>query len=135
MRMPSTDDRRGQLGANPELVADVHEQRRHQDVEDERDDEDLRVEDVLEIGLQTAEHRVEGGDDGDRQVGCTQSGTLTRKTRPSTMPAIRAAIPIIGCLPSACRANVKRPARRGRQGDVLFGADLDPHPVRGLQQA
>src|SRR5690625_1092024 len=48
------DDRGGQLGADPQLVAEIDDQRGDQDVEHERHHEHLRVEDALEVGAQTA---------------------------------------------------------------------------------
>ena len=63
------DDAGGQLGADAELVAEEDDERRDHDVADERDHEDLVVEDAVEEGAQRAEDRVERGDDGDRQVG------------------------------------------------------------------
>src|SRR3984957_18102890 len=63
------DDRRRQLCPDAQLVADVDDQCRDQHVEDERHHEDLRVENPFQVCPQPAEHRVEGGDDRDRQIG------------------------------------------------------------------
>ena len=54
---------------DPQLVAEEHDQRGHDDVGQERHDEDLVVEDPVEHGAQAAEDGVERGHDGDRQVG------------------------------------------------------------------
>src|ERR1700722_1319432 len=63
------DDRGRQLRADAQLVTDVDDQRRDQHVEDERHHEDLRVEYPLQVCPQPTEHRVECGDDRDRQIG------------------------------------------------------------------
>ena len=76
------------------------------DVGDERHDEDLVVEDAVEQRAQAAEHRVERGDDGDRQVGlqpqrhgrargrvrprCRRRGRWRRSRRPSRLLRRRA---------------------------------------------
>jgi hypothetical protein len=43
---------------------------------EERDDEDLVVEDAVEHGAHSPEHRIEGGDDRDRQVGQEPDGDV-----------------------------------------------------------
>src|SRR6478735_6875419 len=64
------DDHAGrQLASDAELVAEVDDRRRDHDVADERDDEDLVVEDALEIGAERPEDGVEGRHDRDREVG------------------------------------------------------------------
>src|SRR5690349_15058121 len=52
------DDAGGELAADPELVAEVDDRRGDDDVAEERDDEDLVVEDAVEVGPQAAEDRV-----------------------------------------------------------------------------
>jgi hypothetical protein len=64
----------GELGAHPELVAEVDDHGRDQHVADERDHEDLVVEDPVEEGAERAEHRIERSHDRDRQVGLERQG-------------------------------------------------------------
>ena len=59
------DDARRQLRADPELVAEEHDERSDDDVRQERDHEDLVVEDPVEKRAQAAEDGVERCDDGD----------------------------------------------------------------------
>src|SRR6266536_6149687 len=61
-------DAGGQLGTHAELVAEEHDQPGDQDVGDERHDELLVVEDAVQLRPDPAEHRVQRGDHGDRQV-------------------------------------------------------------------
>src|SRR5689334_13774530 len=68
------DDTGRQLRADSELVPEEDDERRHDDVGEEGDDEDLVVEDAVEHRPDSAEDRVEGGDDRDRQVGLEPEG-------------------------------------------------------------
>jgi hypothetical protein len=61
-------DRRGQLSADTELVAHEDDQRSDQDVGDEGDHEHLGIEDAVEPGADSAEHRVQCRDHRDGQV-------------------------------------------------------------------
>src|SRR4051812_9481229 len=80
---PEHDDHsRGKLAADTQLVAEVDDRRRDHDVGEERDDEDLVVEDALEIGTQRAEHGVQGCHDGDRQVRGESGRHVGREDQP-----------------------------------------------------
>ena len=88
IRIAEDDDHaRGQLGAHAELVAEEHDQRGDQHVGDERDDEHPVVEDPVEGSARRAEHGVERGDDGDRQVRLQPQRARSGAARgPATMP-------------------------------------------------
>ena len=58
-----------QLGADAELVTEEDDEGGDDHIGEEGDDEDLVVEDPVEDRPDPAEDRVQGGDDGDRQVG------------------------------------------------------------------
>ena len=52
----------------PTPIAEPHDERRDEDVEDEGHDEHLGVENAVEKGAHAAEHCIDSGHDGDRQV-------------------------------------------------------------------
>src|SRR6185312_13514025 len=62
------DDARRQLRPDAELIAQVDDEGGDDDVREERHREHAVVEDAVEYGPQPAEHGVQGGHDGDRQV-------------------------------------------------------------------
>src|SRR5215208_6143688 len=76
------DDSRGELAADTQLVAQVDDGGRDHDVGEERDDEDLVVEDPLEVGTQRAENGVQGCHDGDRQVRVQPGRYVGREDEP-----------------------------------------------------
>ena len=75
-----------ELAADTELVTEEDDERRHDHVGEERHDEDLVVEDAVEDGPDAAEDRVEGGDDGDGEVGLQPPGTAGWRSSPMMMP-------------------------------------------------
>ena len=82
-----------------------------EDVAHERHDEDPVVEDPVELGPDRAEHRVERGDDGDRQVGLQR-----RRARSARAPA-RARRPT-----TRARAGITSVPPAGRRGAQVGGA-------------
>ena len=93
IRTPEDDDDAGrELGPHAELVTQEDDEGRDHDVGQERHDEDLVVEDPVQHGPHRTEHRVERGDDGDRQVGLqARAGrpgpTASPRTTPPTRPS------------------------------------------------
>ena len=135
---PEDDDDAGrELAADAELVAEEDDAGRDHHVADERDDEDLVVEDAVEVGAQAAEDGVEGGDDGDRQVGLEAERVRRagRSARARCRPAARvrrsrrgllllagSAVCSASSLPAYAQRRLRRP--RGRQGSELV--DIAP---------
>src|SRR4029453_17823799 len=62
------DDPSCQLRANTNLIADIYDRGRNQDVGDERHDEDAIGEYAFQIGPEGAEQRVHRCDDRDWQI-------------------------------------------------------------------